>query len=145
MRFKNLIIFCLSLLLFSSELNALEGKKEMSLKVKITIKGKSIIANLEDNVTAREFIKRLPLKLPMLDLYGRELVNRLSKPLPIDTLRSDNYAVGDIIYWPPRKSFVILYKQNGERFYRQQVGHINYELSFLDGVGDTIVEFELLK
>ena len=154
MRRKILSLFCITLLVFSiaasTQLAAIETDtskimKNMELKVKITIGDIVLIADLEDNATSRAFVKKLPLSLAMLNLYGRELVYRFPDPLPTDRLRSDEYRVGDIVYWPPRHSFVILYKQNGERFSRQQVGHIDSDLSSLNGIGDVDVTFELLK
>ena len=155
MRSSTLFLWCITLLMNTLSAQdqpvALEtdhlfkGVRPMELKVKITINKKVLIAQMEDNVASNAFIKRLPLSLPMLDLYGRELVNRFSDPLPTDVLRSDAYKVGDIIYWPPRHSFVILYKQNREMFSRQQIGHIDSDLSFMDGIGNSDVTFEILK
>ena len=47
------------------------------------------------------------------------------------------------MYWAPRGSFVILYKQNGEEFERQQLGHIDQGVELFDGAGDKKVTFEL--
>lgn len=79
----------------------------------------------------------------MLDLYGREMCYRFPDELPTDSLRSDGYAVGDLAYWPLRHSFVILYKQNGEEFTRQHIGHIDSGVDIFDGMGDVNVTFEL--
>ncbi|WP_274967053.1 cyclophilin-like fold protein [Pseudothermotoga lettingae] len=120
--------------------------EKQGYKVKITIGGRMLIAYLEDNATSRTFKKMLPLTLPMLNLYGRELAYRFPDPLPTECLRSDEYSVGDIVYWPPRHSFVILYKQTGEKFTRQHVGHvIEGDLAFLEEAGNVVnVKFELL-
>ena len=86
------------------------------------------------------------MTLPMQDLYGRELCYRYGAgALPTDALRSDGYEIGDIAYWPPRGSLVILYKQNGEQFERQHLGHIEDDTAVLAGIGDTDVTFELVK
>ena len=82
-------------------------------------------ATLEDNATTRALIKKLPMTITMDNLNSREMCYRMGAgALPTDKLRSDRYEVGDVIYWPPRGSFVILYKQNGEQFERAQIGHI---------------------
>lgn len=62
--------------------------------------------------------------------------------LPEAGTRSDRYNVGDIVYWPPRGSFVILYKQNGEEFERVQISHIDEGVEIFDGGGDRTVTFE---
>lgn len=81
----------------------------------------------------------------MMDLYGREMCCRFEEELPTGQLRSDGYEVGDLVYWPPRHSFVILYKQNGEQFSRQQIGHIASGVEIFDGIGDVDVTIERLE
>ena len=84
----------------------------------------------------------MPLTLSMRDLYGRELCRRLGAgALPVSALRSDSYAVGDIAYWPPMGSLVILYAQNGEHFERQHLGRVLGDLDGLAASGDTDVIF----
>ena len=65
--------------------------------------------------------------------------------LPDGETRSDGYAVGDIAYWPPRGSLVILYAQNGERFERVHLGHIDGGAEIFRSMGDADVTFELLQ
>lgn len=85
------------------------------ISVRITVGKKQMIARMEDNVTTRALARRMPMTLRMLDLYGREMCYRYGAgALPTAQLRSDGYEVGDLAYWPPAGSFVILYKQNGE-------------------------------
>ena len=94
------------------------------IKINITVNGQTLAATLENNPTMQALMKKLPLALPMLNLYEREMCYRFDEALPTGTLTSANYEVGDLAYWPPRHSFVILYKQNGERFERQHLGRI---------------------
>ena len=117
-------------------------KEDGELKVKITAGGKEWTAELEDNATTRALMEKLPLTLPMMDLYGREMCYRFDEALPTEKLRSDGYEVGDLAYWPPRHSFVILYEQNGEEFERQHLGHIASGAEDFDGMGDVEVTIE---
>jgi len=78
-------------------------------------------ATLYNNATSRDFVARLPLTLPMIDLYQREIVYNFPESLETDNVEERGYEVGEIIYWPPMHSFVIMYRQNGERFAMQQV------------------------
>lgn len=41
-----------------------------------------------------------------------------------DNVAITRYEVGEIVYWPPRHSFVIMYAQNGEMFDMQKIGKI---------------------
>ena len=112
------------------------------LRIKLTVNGKTLTATLEDNPTSRAFIAKLPLTLPMMDLYDREMCYRFDEALPTGKLTSSNYKVGDLAYWPPRHSFVILYEQNGERFQRQHLGRIDSGVEIFNGIGDVDVLFE---
>lgn len=115
-------------------------------KLKITVGNKEITATLEDNAATRALIKKLPMTLPMQNLYSREMCYRYGAGgLPTASLRSDRYEVGDIVYWPPRGSLVILYAQNGEQFERQQLGHIDNGVDIFNQSGDVDVKFELVK
>ena len=114
-------------------------------KLKITVGDTVLTATLLDNVTARAFVTKLPQTLPMQDLYGREMVYRFLDPLPTDNVQTTGYTVGEIIYWPPRHSFVIMYAQNGERFSMQKVGHIDVGVEFFRNTGNVDVTFEALN
>lgn len=113
------------------------------MDVKITAGGHAFTASLYDNAAARGLWERLPATLPMKNLYGREMCYRMGvEGLPAEQVQDGSYAVGDIVYWPPAKSLVILYKQNGETFQRQPIGHTREDLSFFDGMTDTNVTWE---
>ena len=116
------------------------------VRVKITVGDTELLATLEDNATTRELISQMPMTLPMMDLYGREMCYRYGAyALPTDNLQSDGYEVGDIAYWAPGGSLVILYKQNGEHFERQHLGHIDSGVEVFENIGDTDVTFEVVK
>ena len=114
----------------------------MELKVKITVNGHTLTATFADNVTARAFLDKLPCTLPMMDLYGREMCYRFPESLPTDNAYTQGYEVGDIVYYPPMHSFVIMYRQNGERFQMQKLGRIDAGVEIFDGIGDVNVKFE---
>lgn len=114
-------------------------------KIKITVNGKTLTATLEDNSTVKALLAQMPMTLHMQDLYSREMCYHYgANSLPTDNLRSDGYQIGDIIYWPPRGSFVILYEQNGEHFTRQHLGRIESGAEIFKSTGDADVTFELM-
>ena len=125
---------------------AIDYDTEVSdVKVKITVGDMELLATLEDNATTRELISQMPMTLPMMDLYGREMCYRYGAyALPTDNLQSDGYEVGDIAYWAPGGSLVILYKQNGECFERQHLGHIDSGVEVFENMGDMDVTFEVV-
>ena len=116
------------------------------IKVKITV-GKTILtAFFDDNATSRALIEKFPMTIPMEDLYGREMCFRFSESLPANEASHSGYDVGDIVYWAPRHSFVIMYDQNGERISSlQKVGHIQSGVEVFKNTGDSDVTFELFK
>lgn len=111
--------------------------------VKMTVNGQTAMATFYDNPTSRAIIEQMPMTLDMLDLYGNEMCYRYPNALPTDDVQDRGYEVGEIIYWPPRHSFVIRYAQNGEEFDMQSIGKVDSGLE-LFGHGDTQVSFELV-
>ena len=121
-----------------------EAKEDAQMKIRITVGDTILYATLEDNATTRAWTAQMPLTLPMSDLYGREMCYRYGGgAMPTDSLRYDGYEVGDIAYWPPRGSLVILYAQNGEEFERQHLGHIDSGVEVFASTGNADVTFEL--
>jgi hypothetical protein len=115
------------------------------IKVRITAGAHIMTATLLDNATTRALIAKLPLTVPMTDLYGRELVYRFPDPLPADEAATSGYAVGDIVYWTPRHSFVIMYEQNGEIISNlQKIGRIDSGVEAFKRTGSVSVTFDLI-
>ena len=96
----------------------------MTFAAQLTIGSRSYSVELVDNASTRELVRRMPLEFELDDLYGRELCHHLSEPLPANEVTYRGYDVGEIIYWPPRRSFVVMYLQNGEQFSMQSLGRI---------------------
>ena len=126
---------------------AVSDKKDVkTINIKITTGSTELYAALEDNAASRAFVNQMPVTLSMSNLYDREMCYRYgADALPTDNLRSDGYEVGDIAYWPPAGSLVILYKQDGEHFERQHIGHIDNGAEVFAGAGDADVRFELVE
>lgn len=117
-----------------------QGEYQMRIIVGDTV----LIAQMYDNSTAAAIQNMLPMELNMLDLYGREMCYRFADSLPTDNAQTTGYEVGEIVYYPPMHSFVIMYKQNGERFQMQKLGKIIGDVSIFDGIGNISVRFELV-
>ena len=86
----------------------------LNMKINITVSGKTVTAVVVDNPTAREFASRLPLKMSMEDLFGREKFAHLQEALSEKGPRTKTYQVGDIAYWSPTHDIAIYYRQDGE-------------------------------
>ena len=123
-----------------------ESEGVESMQIKITVGDTEFFATLEDNATTRAWMEEMPMTLSMSDLYDREMCYRYGNgTFPTDSLRSDGYEVGDLAYWPPMVSLVILYEQNGEQFERQHLGHIDSGVEVFANTGDVDVTFEIVE
>lgn len=105
-------------------------------KVEITVNKRiTLQADWEDNVTARTLLSQMPFSIKMSNLYGREMCHRFGAgSLPVKGSQNSSYVIGDIAYWPPMGSLVILYDQNGEVFEQVPIGHISQDLHFFEGM-----------
>lgn len=119
-----------------------QKEDDMTTKMKITVGSHTLTATLEANATAQAFATKLPITLPMMDLYGREMCYRFTEALPSDGARTRGYEVGEIVYYPPMHSVVIMYAQNGENFLMQSIGRIDGDVSIFNCIGDVDVRFE---
>ena len=120
-----------------------EPAQTEEMLVCITAGDHVITAKLYDNAAGRALWDMLPLTLPMMNLYGREMCYRFGAgTLPTEDAMDAGYEIGDISYWPPAGSLVILYKQNGEVFEQQPIGHTDDDISFFEGMADTDITFE---
>ena len=88
--------------------NNQENESMEEYRIKITVNGRELTAVLTDNATTRAFVEKLPVTLPMQDLYGREMCYRFPDALPTDNVSVSGYEVGEIVYYPPMHSFVII-------------------------------------
>ena len=130
----------------AAQASSLEKNDKGLIRVKVIAGGKEATATFIDNATSRALIAKFPLTVPMQDLYARELVYRFPNSLPANETTTSNYDVGDIVYWTPRHSFVIMYAQNGERISNlQKIGRIDSDVEIFQQVGSTEVTFQLLK
>ena len=118
-----------------------DNSSENTTQMNITVNGHTLTATLDNNMTAQAFAAKLPITLPMMDLYGREMCYRFPEALPTDDAKTRGYEVGEIVYYPPMHSFVIMYKQNGEHFQMQSIGRVQGDVSIFDGIGDVNVTF----
>lgn len=113
-------------------------------RIKISVAGIELSATLYNNPTAEALVEKLPMTVKMNDLYNREMAYFFPDELPTDKVEITGYEVGEIIYWPPRNTLVIMYAQNGEKFGMQKVGMIDSGVDVFESTGDTEVLFELI-
>ena len=143
-------VFIPSLLALSIALRLSAGLAQelpaRNIQVKISVGEQILTATFIDNATARALIKKLPLTLPMMDLYAREMCYRFPEALPSEESGTRGYTVGDIAYWTPRHSFVIFYEQNNEIIsHLQKIGHIDDGVEIFQNTGNINITLDLLN
>lgn len=84
-----------------------------SMKLKIIVGEKVVMATLSDNPTTRDFISLLPLSTTLEDYAGTEKISYLSKKLSVDNVhKRTGQTSGDIAYYVPWGNLAIFYKGN---------------------------------
>lgn len=93
-------------------------------EISITIDEKEYKAILNDNETARELFKLLPIEMRMNELNGNEKYYYLDKILPTDSKNPKNIKSGDIMLYGD-DCLVIFYKSFDTNYAYTKVGHID--------------------
>lgn len=106
---KNIIILgvVLVLVLLRMSVATAQTTGEKMVKIKITSGDMVVLARLNNNATAQDLLKRLPLVLNMNLHQNREYYAniRLDKNAKIQ----DGYQVGDIAYWTSGNALVMFF------------------------------------
>ena len=88
-----------------------EEDEVSSLKVKITVGERTVTATMEDNVTAKAFLARLPLEVELSDYAGAEKIFYPSPKLSTEGApRGGNPTAGSIMLYEPWGNVAIFYK-----------------------------------
>jgi hypothetical protein len=83
------------------------GTSMATERIRISSAWGEVTARLDDNPTARSFLRMLPLDIPMDDHLRQEKTSRLQKPLA-DHARTLDFKSGDLGVWG-NNAFVIYY------------------------------------
>lgn len=124
------------------------AQTDKTYKVKITFQkngaAQTLTATFDDNATSRAIIAKMPMTLPMLDLYDDEMCYRYTEELPTDNVQYYLHKKGEIFYWPPGHSFVIRYVETDEWLNIQHIGQVDSGVDILNGIGNIDMTFELV-
>lgn len=94
--------------LSSAGLQAQEKEVMKEYNIKIKVSNRELIATLAGNATTRAFVEKLPVTLPMQDLYGREMCYHFPDALPTDNVSVSGYEVR----WKSHATLTPLAKQD---------------------------------
>ena len=111
-------------------------------KMTLTVGGADFTATLEDNSTAAEFKKLLPVTLDMSELNGNEKYYYLDADLPSAAANPGAVQEGDIMLYGSN-CVVVFYKTFSTAYSYTKIGHIDDPtgLAAALGAGDVSVKF----
>jgi Uncharacterized conserved protein len=116
-------------------------------KINITVGNTTFKANLEDNETAKVFLKQLPLIVDMSELNGNEKYSDLSSNLRADTASNPGkIKEGDLMLYG-NKTLVLFYKGFNTSYSYVKLGHIDnaMDLDKALGSGSAKVTFSIIE
>ena len=125
---------------------AVAVETEAAAKVKVIVGDKAYMAELEDNETAEELVKRMPLEFMMNELNGNEKFHNLSEPLPADAQSVESVHAGDLMLYGD--DCLVLFYEDFQTSYRYtRIGHFESAdgLSDVIGSGNVTVRLETAK
>lgn len=100
----------------------------------ITVGNKTFTATIENNDTAKAFVKQLPLTVYMSDLYGNEKYNYLSSNLLGTSSCPGKINEGDLMLYG-NNCLVLFYKTFNTSYSYVKLGHIDKTAGLAEAVG----------
>lgn len=112
------------------------------VRIQLTVGNRHATATLRDNATARDFALLLPVTLSMGDLFGREKLGALPRPLTAGPAQT-TYQAGDLGYWSPGHDLAVYYHDDGQRIPSPGIVIIGQIDSGLDAIATAGDRFQL--
>ena len=128
---------------------AKSGKKKQKFlvivkksQIKIVAGGKTFLAELENNKTARAFRSKLPATFLMEELNGNEKYHYMNRTLPTNSKRPGTIKAGDLMLYGD-DCLVLFYETFKSSYSYTKVGHIKNVKGLKEalGKGDVKVSF----
>lgn len=117
-----------------------------SMKLKITIGQKVLIATMYNNPTTRDFTSLLPLTLTLTDYNGTEKISDLPKKLSAKGAPAGyKPSAGDITIYAPWGNLAVFYKDFSYSSGLIVLGKINSGIDALKVPGSVKVKMELIQ
>lgn len=122
-----------------------DNNNNESMKMNITVGGRTVTATMEDNAAARDFLSRLPLEVTLNDYNN--ITEKIFYPSPALTTtgvtRGCAPTPGDITIYVPWGNVAIFCKNWSQTNDLIRIGHIDGDgISALNVAGDVAVKFE---
>lgn len=122
-----------------------DNNNNESMKMNITVGGRTVTATMEDNAAVRDFLSRLPLEVTLNDYNN--ITEKIFYPSPALTTtgvtRGCAPTPGDITIYVPWGNVAIFCKNWSQTNDLIRIGHIDGDgISALNVAGDVAVKFE---
>ena len=113
------------------------------MKIRLTVKGKTMTARLDDTPTARDFLSLLPMTLTLEDYAATEKISYLQRKLSTaGAPAGTDPSIGDITYYAPWGNLAIFYKDFGYASGLIRLGRIDSGIEALSVPGKLKVTIE---
>ena len=150
MPFLLMSFFCLQMFACTQENNLHpdnnqnEAANTETMEIKILIGTSSFSATLENNATAKAFIKHLPLTITMTELNNNEKYFDLPENLPANASNPEIIRNGDLMLYGSN-TLVLFYKSFSTSYSYTRIGKINDPEGLVEelGSGKVKVTFEI--
>jgi len=90
------------------------SRETSTMKIRLTVNGKTMTARLDDTPIARDFLSLLPITLTLEDYAATEKISYLPRKLSTaGASAGSDPSIGDITYYAPWGNLAIFYKDFG--------------------------------
>lgn len=121
-------------------------KRSDSIKIRLRVEDRIIMATLNDSKTSRDFMSLLPLTLTLTDYGEIEKISDLPKRLSTEGAPSgSDPSIGDIAFYAPWGNMAIFRRDFGYSKGLVILGKIDSGMGTLDVPGPVKVTIELIK
>ena len=132
------------ILIFSVGCSAEKKSDEVEMRIKISVGEQIFYANLENNPSTQELIKKLPLEVEMTELNGNEKYYKFVENFPSDDKKISEIREGDLMLYGS-SYLVIFYKNFSTSYSYTRLGKIENPANLSEILGDGNIRVKIEK
>lgn len=121
-----------------------EKVEDVEMRIKISIGEQIFYANLENNPSTQELIKKLPLEVEMNELNGNEKYFKFAENFPSDDKKISEIHEGDLMLYGS-SYLVIFYKNFSTSYSYTRLGKIENPANLSEILGDGNIRVKIEK
>ena len=128
---------------FEEKISA-EKVEDVEMRIKISVGEKIFYANLENNPSTQELIKKLPLEVEMTELNGNEKYYKFAENFPSDDKKISEIREGDLMLYGSNY-LVIFYKNFSTSYSYTRLGKIENPANLSKVLGSDNIRVKIEK